>query len=62
MCHAQEWAEIVKGYEQGNVYLAECGQQLARLVNYEIPTLKHQITRSQQTIRVRWGVCHVIIM
>lgn len=49
----QGWAELVKQYEQGNVYLAECGQYLARMVNYEIPTVKHQITRNKQAIRVR---------
>ena len=48
----QEWADIAKAYEQGNAFLAECGQQLARMVNYDIPHVKHQISRSQQVVRV----------
>ncbi len=58
------WSDIMKSYEDGNVYLAECGQHLARLVNYELPALKHQINRSQQVIRVRHhgsgGVCGLL--
>lgn len=47
----KEWAELLKAYEQGNVFLAECGQQLTRCVNFLIPHLKHQISRNQQIIR-----------
>lgn len=49
---SQEWVELVKLYKRDNMYLAESGQQLTRLVNYEIPTIKHQLSRSQQIIRV----------
>ena len=34
------------------MYMAECAQQLTRNVNYEIPALKQQISRCQQTQRV----------
>lgn len=55
--YMQEWADLVQAYERSNVYLAECGQYLARLVNYEIPTTKQQISRSKQAIRVMQS-CH----
>ena len=42
----------MKLYEKKNLYMAECAQQLARNVNYEIPALKQQISRCQQTERV----------
>jgi hypothetical protein len=44
----QEWAEIVRDFEKGGVYLADCAQQLTRNVNYEIPALKQSLARSQQ--------------
>ncbi len=49
----KEWYDIVHQFERGNVYLAECAQQLARAVNYEVPALKQQISRCKQTQRVR---------
>ena len=48
----QEWWDILKLYEKKNLYMAECAQQLTRNVNYEIPALKQQISRCQQTERV----------
>ena len=42
----------MKLYEKKNLYMAECAQQLTRNVNYEIPALKQQISRCQQTERV----------
>ena len=40
MLCVQEWAEIVREFERGGVYLADCAQRLTRNVNYEIPALK----------------------
>ncbi len=53
----QEWYEIVKQFEAGNVHLAECAQRLTRMVNYEVPALKQQIARCKQVQRVRPCVC-----
>ncbi len=53
----QEWYEIVKQFEAGNVHLAECAQRLTRMVNYEVPALKQQIARCKQVQRVRPSVC-----
>ena len=49
----QEWWEVLKGFEKNNLYLAECAQRVARMVNYEVPALKQQISRLKQTQRVR---------
>lgn len=47
----QTWAEIVSAYKTRSMYLAECAQQLACNVNYEIPALKQSLSRSQQVQR-----------
>lgn len=44
----QEWAEIVKEFEKGGVYLADAAQLLTRNVNYEIPALKQSLGKSKQ--------------
>ncbi|KAL9967230.1 hypothetical protein ACROYT_G025410 [Oculina patagonica] len=47
----KDWQEIVKLYEKNNVNLAEAAHLLIRNVNYEIPALKRQIGKCQQTQR-----------
>uniref|UniRef100_A0A0N5AVS9 CDK5 regulatory subunit-associated protein 3 n=1 Tax=Syphacia muris TaxID=451379 RepID=A0A0N5AVS9_9BILA len=41
-----DWLEIKKLYEKDNLYLAEAAQFLQRLVQYDIPSLRKQITKS----------------
>lgn len=44
----KDWLDILKSYESNNVYLGEAAQILARNVNYEIPSLKKQISKFEQ--------------
>ncbi|CAD6197636.1 unnamed protein product [Caenorhabditis auriculariae] len=46
----KDWQEIESLYKKDNVYLAEGAQVLQRLVQYEIPGLKKQITKSDQAV------------
>ncbi|OZC07603.1 hypothetical protein X798_05398 [Onchocerca flexuosa] len=45
-----DWMEIQQMYEKKNIHLAEAAQILQRMVQYEIPALKKQISKSDQTI------------
>ncbi|XP_068756720.1 CDK5 regulatory subunit-associated protein 3-like isoform X6 [Montipora capricornis] len=47
----KDWQEIQWLYEKNNVNLAEAAHLLIRNVNYEIPSLKRQIGKCQQTQR-----------
>ncbi|CAG5073475.1 Similar to Cdk5rap3: CDK5 regulatory subunit-associated protein 3 (Rattus norvegicus) [Cotesia congregata] len=47
----KDWKEIIRLYEKDNLYLAEAAQILIRNINYEIPSLKKQIHKLDQTKR-----------
>lgn len=47
----KHWSEILQLYEKENTHLAEAAHTLMRNVNYEIPSLKKQIGKCQQTQR-----------
>ncbi|VDM56075.1 unnamed protein product [Angiostrongylus costaricensis] len=44
----KDWQEIQSLYKKNNLYLAESAQILQRVVQYEIPALKRQITKAEQ--------------
>ncbi|PIO77112.1 hypothetical protein TELCIR_00762 [Teladorsagia circumcincta] len=46
----KDWQEIASLYKKNNVYLAEAAQILQRLVQYEIPAQKKQITKAEQVL------------
>nr|XP_018907378.1 PREDICTED: CDK5 regulatory subunit-associated protein 3 [Bemisia tabaci] len=45
----KDWQEIVRLYQKDNIYLAEASNLLIRNIKYEIPALKKQISKCQQT-------------
>lgn len=45
----KDWQDIISSYEKDNIYLAEAAQILMRNVNFEVPSLRKQITRLEQT-------------
>lgn len=47
----KNWSEILHLYQKDNTHLAEAAHLLIRNVNYEIPSLKKQIAKCQQTQR-----------
>ncbi|KAE9414406.1 hypothetical protein Angca_006802, partial [Angiostrongylus cantonensis] len=46
----KDWQEIQSLYKKNNLYLAESAQILQRVVQYEIPALKRQITKAEQAL------------
>lgn len=46
----KDWLEIARLYERDGIYLAESAQILVRNVNYELPSVKKQITKFDQLV------------
>lgn len=45
----KDWQEIVQLYQRDNIYLAEAAQILIRNVTYEVPGLRKQVAKLEQT-------------
>lgn len=45
----KDWQDIVSSYQKDNVYLAEAAQMLIRNVSYEIPSLRKQVAKLEQS-------------
>ncbi|XP_049819769.1 CDK5 regulatory subunit-associated protein 3 [Aethina tumida] len=45
----KDWNDILSSYQKDNLYLAEAAQMLMRNVSYEIPGLKKQVTKLEQS-------------
>uniref|UniRef100_A0A914MQQ4 Uncharacterized protein n=2 Tax=Meloidogyne incognita group TaxID=654580 RepID=A0A914MQQ4_MELIC len=48
----KDWKEIISLYENENVYLGEAANFLQRYVQYEVPSLRKQITKIESGIKV----------
>lgn len=44
----KDWQEIIQLYQKDNLYLAEAAQILIRNTNFEVPSLRKQITKLEQ--------------
>lgn len=45
----KDWQDIIYSYEKDNIYLAEAAQILIRNVNFEVPSLRKQVARLEQS-------------
>lgn len=45
----KDWNDILSSYQKDNLYLAEAAQMLMRNVSYEIPGLKKQVAKLEQS-------------
>lgn len=52
----KDWQEISYLYEKDNVYLGEAAQLLVRNANYEVPSLKKQISKFEQLQSVSMNI------
>ena len=48
--HTARWAEVVKKYESGAVYLVDAAQSLVQGCAYELPALKKEISRAEREL------------
>ena len=56
--HAASWADIVKRYESGSVFLVELAQSLVQNCSYELPAIKKEMARAQKELH-ELGVAEV---
>ncbi len=46
--HTARWADVVKKYESGNVFLVDTAQYLIQHTSYELPALKKELGRAER--------------
>ncbi|XP_023013682.2 CDK5 regulatory subunit-associated protein 3 [Leptinotarsa decemlineata] len=46
----RDWQDILSSYQKDNVYLAEASQMLIRNISFEIPSLRKQVAKLQQSL------------
>ncbi|KAG5900655.1 hypothetical protein JTB14_005926 [Gonioctena quinquepunctata] len=46
----KDWQDIISSYQKDNVYLAEVAQMLIRNVSFEIPSLRKQVAKLEQSL------------
>ena len=49
--YTAKWADAVRRYESGGVYLAEGAQRLVHQCTYELPALKKEVSRAEKRLR-----------
>ena len=48
--HAARWADIVKRYEAGSIFLVDMAQGLVHNCTYELPAIKKDMGRAQKEL------------
>ena len=48
--YTAKWADAVRRYESGGVYLAEGAQRLVHQCTYELPALKKEVSRAEKEL------------
>ena len=48
--HAARWADIVKRYESGSIFLVDMAQGLVHNCTYELPAIKKEMGRAQKEL------------
>ena len=48
--HAARWADVVKRYESGSIFLVDLAQHLVHNCSYELPAIKKEMVRAQKEL------------
>ena len=48
--HTARWADVVKRFESGSVFLVDAAQYLVHQCTYELPALKQEMTRAEREL------------